>query len=202
VILFDNCRFLIAEPNPEGVIENGWVLVDGPVIKAVGGPTDSPRAEVRSQGGEVMDCRGKLVMPGLIDTHNHLANYALNLLPGIDPSSLEYTGISECLEKFIWPAYTWVSGECTYDLTLLSMCNAIKHGTTTITSAFPFPDDTYRAGVESRMRLIIHPQTVSNVLLGGRLDLDTYPPPTDDTIRNYHKAEAGRHTSPTTPPRP
>ena len=42
-------------------------------------------------------------MPGLIDTHNHLANYALNLLPGIDPSSLDYTGISECLEKFIWP---------------------------------------------------------------------------------------------------
>ena len=192
MILFDNCRFLIAKPNPEGVVEDGWVLVDGPVIEAVGGPEDSPRAEVAAQDGEVFDCSGKLVMPGLIDTHNHLANYALNLLPGIDPSSLDYTGISECLEKFIWPAYTWVSGESTYDLTMLSMCNATKHGTTTITSAFPFPDDTYRAGVMSRMRLIIHPQTVSNVLLGDDLDDDGYLAQTEETIRNYHNAEDGR----------
>ncbi|MDE0439401.1 MAG: amidohydrolase family protein [bacterium] len=192
MILFDNCRFLIATPNPEGVIEGGWVLVDGPLIKGVGGPQDSPRAQVVARGGEVMDCSGKLVMPGLIDTHNHLANYAFNLLPGIDASTLDYMGISECLEKLIWPAYTWVSGESTYDLTLLSMCNAIKHGTTTITSAFPFPDQTYRAGVTSGMRLVIHPQSVSNVLLGDGLDDDGYLAQTEETIRNYHNTEDGR----------
>ena len=80
------------------------------------------------------------------------------------------------------------------------MCNAIKHGTTTITSAFPFPDDTYRAGVMSRMRLIIHPQTVSNVLLGDDLDDDGYLAQTEETIRNYHNAEDGRIQVATPPP--
>ena len=131
-------------------------------------------------------------MPGLIDSHNHLANYAFNLLPGIDPSSLEFSGISECLEKFIWPAYTWASDESTYDMTLLAMCNAIKHGTTTITSAFPFPDGSFRAGVASGMRLIMHPQSVSNVLLGDGLDDDGYLASTEEAIRNYHNAEDGR----------
>ena len=88
MILFDNCRFLIAKPEPEGVIESGWVLVDRPDIDSVGGPDDSPRAEVVKRGGEIVDCSAKLVMPGLIDSHNHLANYAFNLLPGINSSAL------------------------------------------------------------------------------------------------------------------
>ncbi|MCY4622273.1 MAG: amidohydrolase family protein [bacterium] len=192
MILFDNCRFLIATPDPEGIIEGGWVLVDGPLIVSVGGLEESPKDEVVKQGGEVVDCSERLVMPGLIDSHNHLANYAFNLLPGIDPSSLEFSGISECLEKFIWPAYTWASDESTHDMTLLAMCNAIKHGTTTITSAFPFPHGTFRAGVASGMRLIMHPQTVSNVILGDALDDDGYLALTEEVIQNYHNAEDGR----------
>ena len=143
MILFDNCRYLIATPTPDGVIEGGWVLVDGPLIRSVGGPEESPKDEMAVEGVEVVDCSGKLVMPGMIDSHNHLANYPYNLLPGIDPSSMDFRGISECLEKLIWPAYTWATDGSTYDLTMLAMCNAIQHGTTTITSAFPWPDATY-----------------------------------------------------------
>ena len=84
MILFDNCRFLITTPNPDGVIEGGWVLVDGPTIHSVGRPEASPKADLSAQGAEVVDCSGKLVMPGMIDSHNHLANYPYNLLPGID----------------------------------------------------------------------------------------------------------------------
>ena len=75
-----------------------------------------------------------------------MANYPCNLLPGIDPATLESEGMSEILRNLIWPAYTWASDASTYDLTLLSMMNAIARGTTTITSAFPFPDAGYRAG--------------------------------------------------------
>ena len=192
MILFDNCRFLITTPSPDGVIEGGWVLVDGPLIDSVGGPEDSPGDGLAAEGVEVVDCSGKLVMPGMIDSHNHLANYPYNLLPGIDPSSMDFRGISECLEKLIWPAYTWATDESTYDLTVLSMCNAIKHGTTTITSAFPWPDATYRAGVTSGIRTIIHPQAVSNVALGDGLDDEGYLAQTEEVIRNYHKAEDGR----------
>jgi cytosine/adenosine deaminase-related metal-dependent hydrolase len=192
MILFDNCRYLIRTPNPEGVIKGGWVLVDGPLIHSTGGPGDSPADGSVPEGVEVVDCSDKLVMPGMVDSHNHLANYPYNLLPGVDRSSMDFNGISECLEKLIWPAYTWATDASTYDLTVLAMCNAIKHGTTTITSAFPWPDSTYRAGVTSGIRTIIQPQTVSNVALGDGLDDEGYLAQTEEAIRNYHNAEDGR----------
>lgn len=192
MILFKDCKYLITEASLEGVMEKGWVLVDGPIIKGAGKADELDRTLLDDKDLEVVDCSSKLVMPGLIDSHNHLANYPFNLLPGIDPDTLNFDGISECLQKFIWPAYIWATEDSTYDLTLLSMLNAIARGTTTITSAFPFPDGGYRAGVTSRMRLILHPQVVSNVQLGDGLDDEGYLAKTEEVIRNYHNTEDGR----------
>jgi 5-methylthioadenosine/S-adenosylhomocysteine deaminase len=190
-ILFDNIKFMIARPHPSGIVENGWLLVNGPLIEATGSSEKRPILE-NGESIEIVDCTDKIVMPGFVDSHNHLANYPFNLLPGVDPSTLDYVGVSECLQKLIWPAYTWASSESTYDLTLLSMMNAIKHGTTTITSAFQFPESGYQAGVESKIRLILHPQTVSNVQLYDGLDEDGYLGETEEAIKNFHNAEDGR----------
>lgn len=192
MILFKDCRFLIADASTGSVIEQAWVLVDGPLIKAVGTTDDLDEKLVDDKSVDVVDCSRKLVMPGMIDSHNHLANYPFNLLPGIDPSTLDFNGISECLQKMIWPAYLWASDESTHDLTLLAMMNVIARGTTTVTSAFPFPDGGYRAGVASKMRFILHPQVVSNVALGDGLDDDGYLAKTEEVIQNYHNTEDGR----------
>jgi len=48
------------------VIPDGAVLVAGGRIQAVG-----PRAELPSQAAHVIDATGKVVMPGLIDSHGH-----------------------------------------------------------------------------------------------------------------------------------
>ncbi len=52
---------------PQGVIENGFVLLESSRIKYVGArrPTDLPAVTVE------IDCRGKHVTPGLIDCHSH-----------------------------------------------------------------------------------------------------------------------------------
>ncbi|QUL98208.1 MAG: amidohydrolase [Candidatus Fermentithermobacillus carboniphilus] len=50
-----------------GTIENGVVLVEDGKIKAVGKDLKVP------EGAEVMDAREKVVTPGLIDAHSHLA---------------------------------------------------------------------------------------------------------------------------------
>ncbi|MGE5581187.1 MAG: amidohydrolase [Bacillota bacterium] len=50
-------------------IENGTVLIDGPLIKKVG--KDLPLPE----GAEIIDASGKWVTPGFIDAHSHLAVY-------------------------------------------------------------------------------------------------------------------------------
>ncbi len=50
-----------------GVIEEGTVLIEGSKIKAVGKGIEIP------EGTEVIDAKGKVVTPGLIDAHSHLA---------------------------------------------------------------------------------------------------------------------------------
>lgn len=44
------------------------VLVDGGLIAAIGVDLDTPACA----GAEIVDCRGRLVLPGLIDTHAHV----------------------------------------------------------------------------------------------------------------------------------
>lgn len=52
-----------------GEIERGYVLVNGSTIVAVG-EGDPPA--VIAEGSRVIDCAGKVLMPGLVDTHSHV----------------------------------------------------------------------------------------------------------------------------------
>ncbi len=59
-----------AEMAELGVIENGSVVIEGGIIRAVG-----PTAEVApgdSSGYQVIDAAGKAVLPGFVDSHTHL----------------------------------------------------------------------------------------------------------------------------------
>jgi imidazolonepropionase-like amidohydrolase len=51
----------------KGIIEEGVILIDGGKIKAVGKDVKVP------EGAEVIDAKGKIITPGLIDSHSHLA---------------------------------------------------------------------------------------------------------------------------------
>lgn len=50
----------------KGVVEDGVVLMEGGKIRSVGKEVDIPEA------AEVVDCSGKVVMPGMIDAHSHI----------------------------------------------------------------------------------------------------------------------------------
>ena len=54
-----------------GVIENGDVLLDAGKIVSVGVSLDAA-------GCEVIDCTGKVVMPGMVDAHAHRSNFPEN----------------------------------------------------------------------------------------------------------------------------
>ncbi len=57
---------------PRGVVEGGWVGVQGEQIMAVGGPTIDP-----PQARETIDLAGKILLPGPIDPHTHPGNYGM-----------------------------------------------------------------------------------------------------------------------------
>ena len=74
-IAFTNARIITMDD--AGVIENGTVLIDGNIIKAVGksGQVNIPSSAKR------IDCNGKTIMPGFIDAHAHVGHFGGGILP-------------------------------------------------------------------------------------------------------------------------
>ncbi len=67
MILLDTCRVVVTMDDAGTEVENGSVLIDGGVIAWVG----QGRPPVREQP-DLIDGRGLVAIPGLINTHHHL----------------------------------------------------------------------------------------------------------------------------------
>lgn len=68
-VLFEGGRVFTVAGDGAGEIERGYVLVVDGKIAAVG-EGDAP--ESAREGVEVVDAGGKVIMPGLVDTHSHI----------------------------------------------------------------------------------------------------------------------------------
>ncbi|HEY0356121.1 MAG TPA: amidohydrolase, partial [Flavisolibacter sp.] len=75
VIAFTNARIITMKGNE--VIENGTLVVDGNIIKAIGktGEVAIP------QGAKLVDASGKTIMPGFIDAHAHGNHFRSGITP-------------------------------------------------------------------------------------------------------------------------
>ena len=82
---------------------------------------------------EMIDGRGKVVLPGLINAHTHAA---MTLLRGY----ADDLPLTEWLEKKIWPREAFIREGDIYDGTMLAAAEMIKGGTTA------FADMYFRAG--------------------------------------------------------
>jgi 5-methylthioadenosine/S-adenosylhomocysteine deaminase len=186
--LFKNSKYLISKAHPDEIIENGAVYVEGAVIKAVGNSNDLVSLYGGGDGVDILDCSDKVVMPGLIDAHNHLANFHMRLPYGVTAKD---TGIEHGMLNRVWPAYLWLTDESTYDLTVWGLMHQLKHGATTSANAFPFPDAQYRAAEFAKMRMVIQPLMVTSLRLSDNLDEQGCLQQTEETIKNYHQALDG-----------
>jgi cytosine/adenosine deaminase-related metal-dependent hydrolase len=80
-------------------LEGGWVLVDGTTIAAVG--AGEPPAIGASD--RVIDARGKVVLPGLVNTHHHLPQTLTRNVPRVQEAPL-FTWLTELYE--VWRGTT------------------------------------------------------------------------------------------------
>jgi 5-methylthioadenosine/S-adenosylhomocysteine deaminase len=128
------------------VIEDGAIAVRGGVIVAIG-----PTAEViaRYSAARSINARGRIVLPGLINTHNHAP---MTLLRGIAGD----TTLQEWLEKYIFPAE---AKNVTEDFVLwgtrLAALEMIRGGTTTYADMYYFEDAIARATKAAGMRGVL-----------------------------------------------
>ena len=102
---FINCIVYLGQGD---VIEKGFVLWHGERIEDVGVTRDF----VRSPDTEVIDLRGNLLLPGLVDSHIHLVKYAKSL---IEPNLADTQTLREGLEvarAYLarMPKGVWLSG--------------------------------------------------------------------------------------------
>ncbi|HVF57165.1 MAG TPA: amidohydrolase [Pyrinomonadaceae bacterium] len=124
------------------VIEDGAIAVRGGRIVEVG-----RRAEIERKytAREVIDARGRAVMPGLINAHTHVP---MVLFRGL----ADDLDLNEWLTKYIFPAEAKnVTEEFVRVGTQLGLAEMIRGGTTTFCDMYYFEDaiadETARAGV-------------------------------------------------------
>ncbi len=117
---------------PHGTIHRRYsVLIDDALIVAVG-----PREVLRSDHPNAtrVALAGRLLMPGLVNAHGHLA---MTLLRGL----AEDVPLKAWLEEHIWPLESrWVNESFVADGSALAIVEMLRTGTTTACDMYFFPE--------------------------------------------------------------
>lgn len=132
------------------IIQNGYVLQNNRVEKkniCIKGNTITDIGK-NVKGSDILDASNHLVMPGLVNTHTHLA---MTLLRGYaDDVPLE-----EWLKDYIWPKEMKLTPEDVYYGNLLGIIEMIKSGTTCFSDMYLHVNKTVQAVKESGIRAVI-----------------------------------------------
>ena len=145
------------------VIEGGGVAIDGPRIVAVGS-TAEIEAAFRRQGTEVIDARGRLVLPGLVNTHTHAAD-------------ILFRGLVEDLPLEPWLERLWqverelLRPESVAAGARLAQAEMIRGGITTALDMFFFPEEAVAVARRTGFRLVTGPFFIDAA------DIDGMEPP-------------------------
>ncbi len=128
------------------VLEDGAIAIQGDSILEIGPSSD---LTARYAATKVVDARGALVMPGLINAHTHMA---MSLFRGL----AEDRALQEWLKNYIFPAEAKnVTPEFVSWGTKLSILEMIRGGTTTVADMYYFEDDVARALKSGGMRGVL-----------------------------------------------
>ena len=98
--------------------------------------------------GKIIDADGKILLPGLINTHTHLS---MTLFRGLaDDLSLD-----SWLNDHIWPMEANLNGDYCYIGALLGAIEMIKSGTTTFSDMYFYMEDVARAVEDAGIRAVL-----------------------------------------------
>ncbi|MGM0421061.1 MAG: amidohydrolase family protein [Bacillota bacterium] len=150
--------------------EQGSIIIADNLIKQIG-----PAAEIEPEG-EIYDFAGKLLLPGLINTHTHSASPLFR-------SMADDLALMDWLKQAIWPAEQKMTGTMAYYGAVLSCLEFLSAGVTTFVDQYFFAERVFQAVQESGLRAVITPTVFSwpspeseNVILRVEKFLDKYGP--------------------------
>ena len=95
---------------------------------------------------KVVDAKGKVVMPGLINTHSHIPM-------SIFRETVDGYNLQDWLTKKIWPMEDKLTTEDIYYASLLSFIEMIETGCTTANDMYFMTEEIIKAAKETKIRL-------------------------------------------------
>jgi len=143
MILIKN-TILITQDSKRQIIKNGGLVIEKGLIKDVG-LSDKIEKKYKKACKKIINGKGKVVLPGLINTHGHLA---MTLLRGY----ADDMGLEEWWVKHVYPIESKFGKKEVYWGSLLAMIEMIKSGTTCFSDFYYYSDEVGRATEEIGMR--------------------------------------------------
>jgi len=138
-ILIKNALILSPNTNFEG---KQSLLIKDDIIAEIAPEIDESDVE------KIIDAEGKILLPGLINTHTHLS---MTLFRGLaDDLSLD-----SWLNDHIWPMEANLNGDYCYIGALLGAVELIKSGTTTFSDMYFYMEDVARAVDDAGIRAVL-----------------------------------------------
>ncbi|NSW82490.1 MAG: amidohydrolase [Syntrophothermus sp.] len=142
-VLVTNVKIL-PMTGPHDFIPEGFLVIEGQHIREVG----SGKPSLVRENGQIIDGKGKLVMPGFVNAHTHAA---MTLMRGY----ADDLPLMEWLQNKIEPFECNLTGQDVYWGTMLGIAEMIKSGTTTFADMYIFMDDVARAVEETGIRAVL-----------------------------------------------
>jgi cytosine/adenosine deaminase-related metal-dependent hydrolase len=141
--LFTHATIVTVNKSREIVLD-GALLVEAGRITAIGKtPEVLGQAKAANHPVDIVDCSNKILMPGLVNTHAHLAQ---SLLRGL----AEDLPLHSWLCDAIWPLEANYADEDGYVAAMLTIAEMLKTGTTCFLEAML----THRSGLENIVRAV------------------------------------------------
>ncbi len=175
-ILFENARVItMDEKNP--YIENAYIGVSGRKIAYVG--TERPK----NAFNRVIDARGKVIMPGLINAHTHIP---MTLFRGLSDDC----ELDTWLHEHIFPAEDKLTADAVRDGARLAVAEMLASGTTSFSDSYFFTDAIADVAEETGIRA-----NLSRSIVGEGGDGYYDMPSVDEELRlidRIHLKDGGR----------
>lgn len=162
----------------KGIIKDGAILIDDDRIIEVGKCDDVKRRTPR--GCERINAKGKIVIPGLINTHHHLA---MSLLRGY----ADDMPLREWLEKKIWPIEALMTSRDIYLGAKLTAVESVLGGCTTVNTMYHYSREFNEAKAIAEVGIR---GVVGHVCFSWRKEEDLRL--TKSLAETWHGAENGR----------
>lgn len=109
---------------------------------------------------KIIDATGKIVIPGLINTHAHIPM-------SIFRETLDGYNLQDWLTQKIWPMEDKLTNEDIYYASLLSFIEMIKTGCTTINDMYFMTEDIIKAAKDTKIRLQTSRTLMGDIDEGG-----------------------------------